>query len=66
MGRDDVTLEDRFKLAVRRAYRAAGVRLQDHHADSLASVYANWAQGADEGVVARVERALAASLGVRI
>ncbi|MBU2134664.1 MAG: hypothetical protein KKA45_00515 [Alphaproteobacteria bacterium] len=61
-----MTLEDRFKSAVRRAYRAAGVRLLDHHADSLASVYANWAQGADEGVVARVEQALAASLGVRV
>lgn len=65
MGRDDVTLEERFKSAVRRAYDAAGVRLQEHHAASLASVYAAWAQGADEGVVVRVERALAASLGVR-
>ncbi|MDP1873207.1 hypothetical protein [Phenylobacterium sp.] len=61
-----MTLEDRFCSAVRRAYDAAGVRLQDHHARSLASVYARWAQGADEDrVVARVERALAASLGVR-
>lgn len=65
MWRADVTLEDRFKSAVQRAYAAAGVRLQEHHAESLASVYANWAEGADEGVVARVERALAASLGVR-
>ncbi|MDP1619289.1 hypothetical protein [Phenylobacterium sp.] len=60
-----MSLEERFKSAVRRAYEAAGVRLQEHHAASLASVYANWAEGADDGVVARVERALAASLGVR-
>ncbi|WP_300578468.1 hypothetical protein [Phenylobacterium sp.] len=60
-----MTLEERFKSAVRRAYDAAGVRLQEHHAASLASVYADWARGADDGVVARVERALAASLGVR-
>lgn len=57
-------LEERLKTAVARAYRAAGVRLQEHHADSLARVYAAWAEGADDGVVDRLERALAASLGV--
>lgn len=59
-------LEDRIKTAVARAYRAAGVQLNDKHAGSLARVYADWAQGADDGVVERIERALATSLGVSV
>lgn len=57
-------LEERLKAAVVRAYRAAGLHLHEKHALSLASVYAAWAAGADDGVVERIERALAASLGV--
>jgi hypothetical protein len=58
-----VDLEERFKAAVLRAYAAAGMRLDDFHVASLARVYATWAEGSDERVVHRVERALAASLG---
>ena len=56
-------LEERLKSAVARAYRAAGLHLPDMHIASLARVYADWARDADEGVVERLERALAASLG---
>ena len=59
-------LEERLKSAVLRAYEAAGLHLQERHVDSLARVYADWAADADDGVVARIERALAASLGVTI
>jgi hypothetical protein len=61
-----VDLEVRLRAAVERAYRAAGVRLEDRHLRSLACVYADWAAEAeaDAGVVDRIERALAASLGV--
>ena len=55
-----------FKQAVHRCYRAAGLRLSDHHADALARIYADWAREADDDVVARLERALAASLGLAV
>lgn len=48
-----------------RAYAAAGLSLQERHVNSLASVYATWAEGADETIVTRIERALARSLGAR-
>jgi hypothetical protein len=60
---DPLDLEERLRAAVTRAYRAAGLHLQEPHLSSLAGVYAAWAAGADDGVVERVERALAASLG---
>jgi hypothetical protein len=60
-----VDLEERLRTAVARAYAAAGVRLQEHHVASLARVYSAWAAGADAGVAERLERAQAASLGVR-
>ena len=59
-----MNLEEDLKAAVTRAYEAAGLRLPEKHAASLARVYADWASGVDEGVVHRVERALARSLGV--
>jgi len=59
-------LEERLKVAVTRAYAAAGLALRDRDVDSLASTYAAWAENADDGVVDRVERALARSLGVVI
>jgi hypothetical protein len=59
-------LEERLKAAVTRAYEAAGLQLHERHAASLAGVYADWAVGADDRVVERLERALAASLGVVI
>lgn len=58
-------LEERLRAAVVRAYAAAGLALQERHVESLASVYAAWAGNADDGVVAKIERALANSLGVR-
>lgn len=58
-------LEDHLRAVVKRAYAAAGVALRERDADSLARVYADWAGGADHGVVDRIERALARSLGVR-
>ena len=57
-------LEERLRAAVARAYQCAGLRLAERDLESLAQVYARWAKGADEGVVDRIERALAASLGV--
>lgn len=57
-------LEEDLRRAVARAYQRAGVPLAEKHIASLAEVYARWAEGADRGVVDRVERALAASLGV--
>lgn len=48
-----------------RAYAAAGLCLQERHVNSLASVYAAWAEDADDSVVGRIERALILSLGVR-
>lgn len=59
-------LEERLKSAVIRAYEAAGLRLPERQVASLARVYADWAAGADDGVVDRLERALAASLGVAV
>lgn len=47
-----------------RVYQAAGLRLAERDVYSLARVYADWAAGCDDGVVDRVERALARSLGV--
>lgn len=46
------------------AYRAAGLTLAERHVESLAQVYSDWAAGADEGVVQRIQNALAQSLGV--
>ena len=57
-------LEERLRAAVERAYAAAGLRLREHDIDSLATTYATWAENADDGVVERLERALARSLGV--
>jgi len=59
-------LEDLLKAAVIRAYSDAGLRLQETHAISLSRTYAAWAQDADDGVVDRLERTLAASLGVKV
>jgi hypothetical protein len=59
-----VDLEERLRAAVVRVYAAARARLSERDADSLARVYADWAAGCDDGVVERVERALARSLGV--
>ena len=59
-------LEERLRGAVMRAYAAAGLRLQEWHIDSLAVVYAAWAEDADDSIVERLERALAASLGVSV
>ena len=58
-------MEERLRAAVERAYEAAGMRLPQHHVASLARVYSDWADGADDGVVDRIERALARSLGAR-
>ena len=56
-------LQEQLAAAVARAYAAAGVRVRETDVDSLAEIYAKWAAGADEGVVDRLERALARSLG---
>lgn len=56
--------QDQFQQAILRAYRAAGRRLPGHEAEILAGVYARWSAGADDGVVARVEAKLLASLAV--
>lgn len=64
LGETDSDFEGRLRAAIGRAYQAAGLRLRERDLASLASVYAGWAAGADEGVVGRIERALAASLGV--
>lgn len=56
-------LEGALKTAVRRAYAAAGLTLKDRDAESLARIYADWASGCDEGIVERIERKLALSLG---
>jgi hypothetical protein len=61
-----VDLEERLKVAVVRAYEAAGLQLHERHVASLAGVYADWAAGADDRIVERLERALAASLGVAV
>jgi hypothetical protein len=58
-------MEERLRAAVARAYQSAGMRLSDHHVESLARVYCDWAAEADDGVVDRIERALARSLGAR-
>lgn len=63
-GDPETEFEQRLKAAIGRAYQAAGLRLREHDLASLAAVYAGWAAGVDEGVVGRIERALAASLGV--
>jgi hypothetical protein len=55
--------EEQMRDAIGRAYAAAGLSLEEHHLESLAKVYAAWSQGADEGIVQRMERALVASLG---
>ena len=57
-------LEARLKVAVARVHRAAGIDLAEKHLESLARVYADWGEGADEGIVDRIERALAKSLGL--
>lgn len=62
----DVDREVQFRQVVRRCYRAAGLKLADHQVTSLARVYADWAQDADDGVVTRLERALAISLGLGV
>lgn len=62
-GDADGDFEGRLRAAIGRAYQAAGLRLRERDLASLAAVYAGWAEGADEGVVGRIERALAASLG---
>lgn len=54
--------QDQFQQAITRAYRAAGRRLPGYEAQVLAGVYARWSAGADDGVVARVEAKLLASL----
>lgn len=59
-------LEERIREAVARVYTRAGVQLRERHAASLARVYADWAAEADDGVVERIERALARSLGVAL
>ncbi len=57
-------LQDRLRTAVIEAYQAAGLTLAERHVESLAQVYSDWAAGADEGVVQRIQNALAQSLGV--
>jgi hypothetical protein len=57
-------LQEQLAAAVARAYAAAGVYVRETDIDSLANTYAAWAEGADDGVVQRLERALARSLGV--
>jgi hypothetical protein len=58
-----VDLEAGMKAAVARAYAAAGLSLKDRDAESLARIYARWAAGSDDGVIERIERKLARSLG---
>jgi hypothetical protein len=57
-----VDLETQLKAAIARAYDSAGVYLHEKHLASLASVYAAWAEGVDETVVDRIERAPGAAL----
>ena len=61
-----IHLEERLRAAVVRAYAAAGLTLPEKHVASLASVYAEWGADAGDALVERIERALAASLGVRL
>ncbi len=57
-----MSLEERLRAAVIRAYDSAGVRPSRSEVTALAKVYAHWAEGSDEGVAHRVERQLAAFL----
>ncbi|MDB5439411.1 MAG: hypothetical protein JWM33_1838 [Caulobacteraceae bacterium] len=56
-------LEVALRGAVARAYAAAGLRLAERDAESLARIYAAWAGGCDQGIVDRIEQKLARSLG---
>jgi hypothetical protein len=51
-----VNLEWQLLLAVGRAYEAVGVTAPYNEMADLARVYAQWAEGADSGVVGRLER----------